>query len=219
MASTVDWVLCRYNEDVSWVADIVRTIPNLRRVVIYNKGNAMEPSGIEVIRAQTSAAVSVVKLPNIGRESNAYIIHIRHNYDTLADTTIFTQGGFTDKYSMEFIRAWVADIHALVPDTMGMDLAAHETHGQHFAFQDEVVYPGIARSPYTIGEFAQKFLHLDVFPDTASLYGCFKARRDKLHRLSKQDYERLLRETGLGSSTNPEEGFYMERLWLGAFCS
>jgi hypothetical protein len=68
-------VIARYNEDLSWLKKIPKTI----KITIYNKGldNIEYPS---------------IKLPNIGRESHTYLYHIINNYDNLADQTIFCQG-------------------------------------------------------------------------------------------------------------------------------
>ena len=68
-------VIARYNEDLSWLKKLPKTI----KITVYNKGldNLDIPS---------------IRLPNIGRESHTYLYHIIQNYDNLAEQTIFCQG-------------------------------------------------------------------------------------------------------------------------------
>ena len=68
----VQTVVARYREDVSWT----QGIPN---VIIYNKGDALDPS------------YNSIPLPNVGREGHSYYHHIYTHYDNLADYTVFVQ--------------------------------------------------------------------------------------------------------------------------------
>jgi hypothetical protein len=68
-------VVARYNEDLSWLKKIPKTI----KITIYNKGN-------------DDIDFPFIQLPNIGRESHTYLYHIIQNYDNLAEQTIFCQG-------------------------------------------------------------------------------------------------------------------------------
>lgn len=70
---SVECVIARYNEDISWIKELKN-----KKITIYNKGNNDIPN-------------KFIKLPNIGRESHTYLTHIIKNYDNLADITIFTQ--------------------------------------------------------------------------------------------------------------------------------
>jgi hypothetical protein len=79
----VDVVISRYHEDVSWVTEYT----NRANFIVYNKGaNALPPNlrGLEV------------RIPNLGREAGSYLHHIVHNYDNLADWTVFYQGSKPD---------------------------------------------------------------------------------------------------------------------------
>lgn len=72
-------VVARYNEDLSWIAKEFPT----EKVTVYNKGldDLVLPKNCRVI-----------KLPNIGRESNSYLHHVITNYDNLSDRILFLQG-------------------------------------------------------------------------------------------------------------------------------
>jgi len=64
-------VVARYNESLEWTEQF-------SNVIVYNKGDAIE--GKQIF------------LNNVGREGHTYYKHIYHNYDNLADYTIFLQG-------------------------------------------------------------------------------------------------------------------------------
>jgi hypothetical protein len=77
-------VIARYNEDLSWLKKIPKSI----KITIYNKGI----DDIENMKNLKNLKYNIIKLPNIGRESHTYLYHIINNYDKLADKTIFCQG-------------------------------------------------------------------------------------------------------------------------------
>lgn len=81
---TTDIVIAWYNEDINWI-NTDENIKNNSKVYCKNNENRIKPYGIEYI-----------KLPNVGRESHTYILHIIEHYDNLADTTFFLQGKCTD---------------------------------------------------------------------------------------------------------------------------
>ena len=73
-------IIARYNEELDWL----KKIPKTFKIIIYNKG-------LDDIKTILPNA-TIIKLPNIGRESHTYLYHILHNYNNLADKTIFCQG-------------------------------------------------------------------------------------------------------------------------------
>ena len=66
---TIELVVARYLEDLSWL----NNIPPQIKLLVYDKS----PNG---------------NLPNVGREAHTYLNHIVENYNTLPDLTIFAQG-------------------------------------------------------------------------------------------------------------------------------
>lgn len=71
--ATVEFVVAKYEEDVSWVAALAP-----HRVTVYDKGGRGEEGG--------------GRLPNVGREAHTFAHHVVERYDTLADVTVFLQG-------------------------------------------------------------------------------------------------------------------------------
>lgn len=78
----IEIVVARYNEDISWS----RFYSSL--LTIYDKSNKDDVKSTIPI----DNTVTIIPLPNIGRECNTYLHHIVNNYHTLADVTVFTQG-------------------------------------------------------------------------------------------------------------------------------
>lgn len=74
------FVIARYREDVNWV----RYLPG--KVIIYNKGN--DSLSIDNLRGN----ISIINLPNLGREGHTYFHHIIENYDKLTERVTFLQG-------------------------------------------------------------------------------------------------------------------------------
>ena len=63
---TVDIVIARYEEDLSWLNELPI---NYDRLFIYNKGSPI-----------TFPDAYIIELPNLGRESHTYFHHVIHNY-------------------------------------------------------------------------------------------------------------------------------------------
>jgi hypothetical protein len=83
---TTEIVIARYNENLDWI----KLLPNDIKITIYNKG-------------KNDIEYPFIPLKNIGRESHTYLYHIIMNYNNLADTTIFCQGG-SIFHSPDFIK-------------------------------------------------------------------------------------------------------------------
>jgi len=66
---------------------------NPPRWIVYNKGNPAADFGW--VRSFPNREVVVRPLPNIGREGHTYLHHIVHNYDSLANFTLFSQESLT----------------------------------------------------------------------------------------------------------------------------
>ena len=76
----VEMVVAHYCEDLSWIR------PYAHLTTIYDKGKSN-------LSEMTAWGAKTVTLPNVGRESHTYLYHIVHNWDKLADWTVFFQGG------------------------------------------------------------------------------------------------------------------------------
>lgn len=77
----VEIVIAAYNENLEWT----RMYHNI--VTAYVKCEK-EVSNL----AKNMPSMTVIPLPNLGRETHTYLYHIVNRYDSLADLTVFTQG-------------------------------------------------------------------------------------------------------------------------------
>jgi hypothetical protein len=84
MKSFIELVVARHQEDMRWL----RRVPASISVTIYNKGTNPPLHG-EVDRRE---GLSIIDLPNEGREAHSYLTHFVRNYEDLAETTVFCQG-------------------------------------------------------------------------------------------------------------------------------
>lgn len=75
-------VIARYRESIDWI----NKIPKNYKIFIYNKNN--EP--LTILNCENN--ITIINLPNIGREGDTYLHHIITHYDNLPDRIIFTQG-------------------------------------------------------------------------------------------------------------------------------
>lgn len=72
-------VLCRYNEDISWISNYER---DDLKIYVYDKGNLFETN---------QSNVTIIESNNVGRESETFIRHIVENYEKLTDHVYFSQ--------------------------------------------------------------------------------------------------------------------------------
>lgn len=81
---SMELVVARHEEDLRWL----RRVPASFRISVYNKGVTEALPESLIGRDE----MSVLSLPNIGREAHTYLTHLITRFDSLADTTIFCQG-------------------------------------------------------------------------------------------------------------------------------
>lgn len=92
------FVVARYNEDVSWLNDL----PRDSKIYLYNKGPDIEPHVL-------SRDVTLIRLPNAGRESGTYIHHLMHQFRAdEGEFTVFTQADPFEHapHILDLVRVW-----------------------------------------------------------------------------------------------------------------
>jgi hypothetical protein len=81
---SMELVVARHEEDLRWL----RRVPASFRISLYNKGSTQAlPESL-----MGREGMSVVSLPNTGREAHTYLSHLIERFDSLADVTVFCQG-------------------------------------------------------------------------------------------------------------------------------
>ncbi|XPV76364.1 MAG: DUF3431 domain-containing protein [Desulfovibrio sp.] len=82
MTKTLQIIVARYNEDLSWLPECIALLEELSDLqcsaIVYDKSNNPLPGA--------------VSLPNTGRESHTYLSHIVRKCSELSDYNVFLQG-------------------------------------------------------------------------------------------------------------------------------
>lgn len=190
-------VIAHYNGSVDWIHEVQSLFD---KVTIYHKG----PAPLDVPNAE------VIVLPNVGREAHTYLTHMIRRYDSLADQTVFSQDGYSDKLSpWVFYRICQGDA---VINHFSVDVPWEDSIVQHWPH-----YKGIPMVPMGCNQrvFFDRYI-LDSPGETVIpwLNGAYvTASREEIQCRPRSCYERLLHETGLSEHVNPESAYLMERSW------
>ena len=201
--TSVELVVARYQEDVSWVTP---WLPYVSRVTVYDKGDTPLQAWHPRVR--------VVRVPNEGREAETYLRHIVEGYDDLCGTVVFTQGRYEDHMT-------TAEFEDLVRGRerkgVKLDVAWSTTLMRHFGWTVEKNWArGCPMQPMgmTLGKFFLTYVEDDLVPEAAVEWwpgAIFSATASQIRRRPREVYERV-RATLTGSS-NPETAHAMERCW------
>lgn len=200
---TLEFVIAKYHEDVSWVNEWV---PFVDRVTVYDKSD-------QPMRA-THPKITVVHLPNVGRESHTYAYHFAERYDDLCDVVVCTQGKYSDHMSKADFDAMVRGRErATAP---GIDVPWSKSVMQHFGWTKDRNYTDQPMRPagMSSGKFFLKYIGEDLVPEDQLRWwagGIFRTTAGDVRRHPRQRYRDLVEVLDAGS--NPEAGHMMERFW------
>ena len=189
--SNFELVICRYNEDIRWSEQFaeIRTV--------YDKGGIYD--------------LNSIVLPNVGRDAHCYLTHIVRNYENLSDITLFFQGSINDR-----------------PDQILLDWTEYfknngKVNGRIVNLCENYDWKntgeGIATSQYSLGSFCEQVLKKDWKSfNKVWIRGMFMSvPKELILKNPKEYYQDILRLSNLSNHTNPEDGFFMERLWFAIF--
>jgi len=214
---TFEIVVSRFNEDVSWLRDIPPSL--YTKVTIYNKNDT--PIECPV------ANCTVVQLPNLGRESHTYLWHVIHNYDTLADMTLFLPGSVMRKdfkkrqYDriMEFLATKRESVivgakkaRANVNSEKGFTINSHPLSNTN----NRAKNPNSRLNRSSLRPLGKWFEHFFPGEEMRCIAnnGIIAVTRDDIRKRGKEKYQALLENH---STTNPETVHYSERTWATIF--
>lgn len=200
---TLEFVVAKYQEDVSWVNEWV---PFVDRITIYDKSDHPIESPHPKIR--------VVHLPNVGRESHTYAYHFAEHYDDLCDSIVCTQGRHDDHMCKGDFDAMVRGQEQRVAD--GMDVPWSKSVMQHFGWTADRNYTSQHMQPagMTMGKFFLTYIGDDLIPEERVRWwpgGIFRVTSDHVKRHPRAKFRTLVDILTAGS--NPETGHMMERCW------
>ena len=209
MGKTVQVIIARYREDVSWADRLGYAY------TVYDKGGS--PAG------------NARPLPNIGREAHTYFTHIVTEYDRLADMNVFLQGDPFDhlddqgRATVEVLREQLEDVaDRMVPfkglawfklksDRLGRphDLRKPENEGRWAGWGRDI----------PLGELFEKLFHAPMPEQIISRAptGNFCVTGERIRTRPKQFYEYCLRLILDDPRDENNTGHAFERLWQHIF--
>ena len=213
--STMDLVVARYEEDISWVKNIPENLYS--RIIIYNKGG----------EAEFDLPKSTVKaLPNFGRESHTYLHHVIDNYHSLADITFFlpgsawTRGDKQERVQriVEYLKTKRTSViighkdDRMINDTYNFSIDTWTVTNEENRRKnpESSLTPSLDRP---LRSWFEKRFNGDSM-NCVSFTGIIAVSRDDILKRPKEFYEGLYQEH---SHTNPEVVHYSERVWKHIF--
>ncbi|TVY41369.1 hypothetical protein LSUB1_G003012 [Lachnellula subtilissima] len=221
-----DIVVSIYDEDPETVKEMLKAVKgtamlkNLKpNVIVYTKDKTADLPKLK----ETTGANAVEFLENLGREGATYLHHIVHNWDSLAEQTMFIQA---HAHNMRELIPRIDDY--LVPETGMLSLGFTgvqcdcETCGDRWGWEDKY---------NTIPALYEKIYGDSCSPSTPILLsykGQFVASARRIRGISKNIYGGLLgmitskddwahNQKYVGGARdgpdNPYFGFTVERVW------
>jgi hypothetical protein len=213
--STLDIVVARYEEDISWLKNIPENMYN--KIIIYNKGDEAE---FDLPKSE------VKRLPNFGRESHTYLHHVIENYDNLADITFFVPGSAWtrgDKKErvlriVDYLKTNRTSIiighkdDRMINDTYNFSIDTWTVTNEENRRKnpESALTPSVDRP---LRSWFDKRFNGDSL-NCVSFTGIVAVSRDDIRKRPKEFYEGLYKEHAY---TNPEVVHYSERVWKHIF--
>jgi hypothetical protein len=196
---SVEILVSRYAEDVSWLSTI--TLRRPFRITIVNKGKSMHSTW------------PVVQMKNVGRCDHTYVHHFYTRFDSLEDVTLCIPASAYDipvkraklhevlrrlEHQDSVFPLRLMHLQDIVSDRY---TSSHKNNGGNQA---------LLKAGYGYDEWWQQFIGVDqsLF---CTLHGIFAVERKSVQRHGKAFWGRL--EEELSKGDNLEAGHFMERAW------
>ena len=214
-SGTLDMVVAVYEEDLSWLKDIPSDF--YTQMILYNKGS---PKDFSLPKTR------IVDIPNYGRDGYAYLYHVVHNYENLADITFFFQGSTMSHEAKKlFFNAITEHLKNKKQSCIPCMKGSYDT--EH-AMQLSVTYhlntnpANRTKNPETsltpardrpLGSWFNKRFPGETI-ECVSYLGILAVSKEDILKRPRSFYEGLLDELSL---ENPEVAHYTERTWIHIF--
>jgi len=229
---TCDMIIARYREKLDWLQNYNKPEYQFRNIYLYNKLKESNDTPSKDLGCILNGKECIkINLPNEGRCDHTFFYHIIHNYDTLADVTIFTKGSsdlHREKLKLPFIVKKAFETKDTVFSVIRTPTAVGHMHEKNFSLDRyRSTHPvnniGIMdmgslkmklSEPRPFGKWFQKhFPRINVY--YVSYTGIMALSKKHIHQHPKSYYENFIKE--LEGHPNPEVGHYFERAWLAVF--
>ena len=212
----MELVIARYNEPLTWLLEEpFRNIPN----IIYNKGTNDK-------FVTNDKTIKVVKLPNVGRESETYLQHIILQYGKLAPVTLFLPGSLDSNgnklrkalfiinnmkpvstfIGINHVPSLKTDLYDFTLDEWGSRTEKNSEKNAETKLTPSHIRPYGKWYEYHFGK-----TRVNIAP----YGGVFSVSKQDIIQHPIQRYSDLIID--LQVSSNPEVGHYFERSWAAVF--
>lgn len=214
-------VVARYKESL----DPWRAVAG--NAYVYAKGGIHESNDT----VSHSSFRSYIDIPNQGREGQTHLCHIVRNYDALDDIMIFSQAdpfdlitpyvNTTEQMVETALQVPADDVTPFNPD-LWHDVADWDkinwTDPKEAIWITASQIASLQLAPYTPGEFWKRVVGSCHPPAIRAMHGgTFAVTREMIRKQPKELYQRALMAFDEANSTNPEVGFFWERMWAPVF--
>jgi hypothetical protein len=192
---------------------------SFRKIYIYTKGKDPHPP--------IQQNIEIIKLDNIGRCDHTYMYHIVHNYDTLADVTVFCTGSIGNlPHKNDTLRIIIPKVFETKTSAFRVRHEPDYTTKYNgfkvnsWRSSNKNNQENISRNvafPATVRPFEKwydKFFK-GIHTEYVAYGGVFAVSKAHIHHRKLESYKELLDE--FPQHSNPEVGHYFERVWLTIF--
>lgn len=203
-------ILCRYNEDISWVDNLDKTL----NVFVYDKSpNVLEKQ-------------FCYKTENVGRECSAYLEHIVKNYDNLTGQLYFSQAfpfphipDYLEILGQQLSLDTIQNGFKWVGPRIKNDIANNLDWGSQFTMMPNSHPNPFSSSIKNIWESVFETPCPEINDYCVS--GNFFVQRENILRHNKEKYKKLLKITSYPEQkefsgvfkSNCIECHFLERMW------
>lgn len=221
----VDLVISAYRADLAWLFTMAGC-----RMFVIDKGDDACPKIANRYPFATPPPFECEHLLNRGKCDHTVSHFIVEHYDDLADWTVFSPDHPFDHLPQgvpfaqmlepapRLAAPWVCTVNDCGPDgRIPWETFRDRPDANGTNWADRYASGIITRARLSFVEWAKEFTGCDLFTDWAGYHpgGVFGVRREAILAHPKAFYERIREQ--LSHSVEPEEGHYMERLWLWVF--
>jgi hypothetical protein len=204
-------VIARYKEDLSWLHSY--SSHPFRRVIIYNKGPHMNCPAMK-------GECIVKPLPNVGMCDHTYLYHIVHDYDSLADITVFMPGSADLPHKLPRLQATIDLAFNQAPALFGFRVENARDALKDFELPRWQVtdpdnrdpgesYQLTRANPHPFGAWMDTYLPI-VCP-YVTFNGLFSLSAEMIRAKPADFYQSFLGQ--LSHDKFPEAAHYIERAW------
>jgi hypothetical protein len=195
------------------------------KIYIYNKSDPHKEISCNDFKAKGTMC-EVKRIPNVGVCDHTYLYHIVHEYNNLADVTIFAPGSADMDHKIKTIDFTINkafETKNTVFNTFEFDIGVGEAM---YNFTMPIYDTGYRNNKNgSLERTAQKLADIRPFgawyeanfpgeqTNKASFFGIMAISREHIHKKPKSFYEGLLRQ--VETDKFHEASHFMERAWTG----